>query len=434
VTYAKNQLCIALRSVGYAAMVTGAILGSAIDARAAIVEHDTLEVGVQPPDDALINREDGLDLTLSDALTYDDNIYRLSPNVTNLLVLPGIGPNPRRQDYIDTASADVNGQYSIGRQLLVGDFRVDDNLYDYNKNLDNVSTGDKVAWYWNAVGVLTGQVGADYYRGLAGFVNASVYARNIITTNDYYVTGRYQVGPKWGLYTGALESSSNLSNSLTQGNDTHTKSVDFGTDYALGQNDILGWEYRYTDARYPTSVALNDDYREENARMYARYELSEKTSFDASAGWLVRHYPDATIQSFSGYIWRIAVRWEPTEKLLLELDGWRNLQAYVTAQSDYFVSNGGTASMQWVPREKLTVTANVSFRAEDYLGTGVESQEVGTARRDTVTSTGALVTYTPLRILILELGVTHETRGSNESQFRYTDNLIKARFAVKFGK
>jgi hypothetical protein len=421
-----------LRSGGCVAIVTSAILGGAIEAGAAIVERDTLEVGVQPPSDALINRDDGVDLTLSDALTYDDNIYRLVSGI-NLQTLPGIGPDPRRQDYINTAGAEVNGQYSIGRQILVGDFRVDDNRYDYNTNLDNVSTNDKVAWYWNAAGVLTGEVGADYSRGLASFVNAEVYSLNIITTYDYYATGRYQVGPQWGIYVGALASTSNLSNSVTQGNDSHTKSLDVGTEYALGQNDILGWEYRYTDARYPNSSVINDDYREDNARMYARYQFSEKTSFDASAGWLERHYPDATIQSFSGFVWRIAARWQPTEKLLLELDGWRNLQAYVTAQSDYYVANGGSASMQWVPREKITVSANVSYQSEDYLGTGTGNQDLGAARRDTVTSAGALINYTPIKILILELGITHEVRGSNESQFQYTDNLIKARFAFKFG-
>jgi hypothetical protein len=418
---------------GRRAALAGACVLCAVTSRAAIVEHDALEVGVAPPDDALINRDDGFNILVSDLLTYDDNLYRLPPTLTNLAVLPGIGTGARRQDYFDTASLEATGQYSFGRQIIVGDFRIDDNRYDHNKDLDNVSGADKLVWYWSAASLFSGQIGVDYFRSLAGFVNAEIYGRDVIETTDYYATGRYQIGPRWAIFAGLLQSGTTLSEPQLQGNDNHARSVDLGTDYTLAENDTIGWEYRFTDERFPLGVVANNDFREDNARVYIRYQLTEKTSIDGSAGYLKREYANPAIESFSGYTWKVGFHWKPTEKILMELDGSRNLSAYVTAESEYFVSNGARLSLQWVPTEKITVAPNFAYYTQNYVGVGPNAPLPGTAaRRDTLTQAGVTIDYTPFAFLILELGYSHEKRGSNEPVDIYGDNLIKAKFTFKY--
>jgi len=113
-------------------------------ANAAIGEHDMLEVGLAPPGDYLTDREDGFEVLGSDTWSYDDNIYRLSPGITDLAGLPGVAPGAVREDHIDTASARLDGQWSSGRQIVVGDFNIDDNRYNSNKNFYIVSGLDKL--------------------------------------------------------------------------------------------------------------------------------------------------------------------------------------------------------------------------------------------------------------------------------------------------
>jgi len=280
--------------------------------------------------------------------------------------------------------------------------------------------------------VFSGQVGANYSKSLASFVNSTEYARNVVEATSYYATGRYQVGPRWAMFGGVLETGATLTEAASQANDNHTKSVDFGTDYATGGRNTLGWEYRYTDARYPLGSARNEDYREDTWRAFERFTLSEKTELDVSGGYLKRDYANTTIDSFSGYIWRAGADWHPTDKFQLQAAGWRNLQAYVVAQSDYYVANGGSIATRWDTTEKIYLTVDFSYQAQDYIGVG-ETDITQGSRRDKVTSALVSVDYAPFRFLFLTLGYRHENRGSNETLFRYNDNIIDARFIVRFG-
>lgn len=397
---------------------------------AAIVDGDPLEVAVAAPTDAVKFKNDSFEPFAAEAISYDDNIYRLSPEVTNLRALTGIGPDASRQDRIDTVSAGVDGLWNPGRQTVALDLRVDDNRFAANSNLDNISNNDKLIWNWNVGSVLSGQLGAAYTSGLISFVNSTDYARDIYAETDYFGAGRYQLGPRWAIFGGVLDSATTLSDPALQLNDSHAKSIHVGSEYASGDKDSLGVEYRYTDARYPLGTALNSDYREDTARFVVRHAFSDKTNIDANVGVLKRDYADPAIGNFSGDVWRLSAKWQPTEKMQVQAEGWRNLQAYVTAQSDYYVAKGERISPQWAASEKITVALALGFEDQKYIGVA-ESELSQASRHDTVTTSQATVKYTPLSFLIFDFGYAYEKRTSNQSLFHYNDNVLSARVTVK---
>jgi hypothetical protein len=399
-------------------------------ARAAIVNGDPLEVAIAPPVDAVKFKENTFEVSAADTYSYDDNIYRLAPSVTNLQSLAGIGPHAARQDHINTVTLAGDGAWNFGRQTFVADLRADDNRYNANSNLNNVSTNDKLIWNWNIGSVLSGQVGATYSNGLISFVNSPNYSRNLYAVTNYYGAGRYQIGPHWAIFGGVLQSGTTLSAPALRANDLHTKSVAFGSEFATSENDNLGAEYRYTDARYPLGTALNNDYRENTGRFVVRHAFSEKTKIDANFGFLKRSYASATIASFSGDVWRLGVRWKPTEKMQFEVDGWRNLQAYVTAQSDYFVSRGESISLRWSVTEKIVVSGTFTYESQKYIGGGANQLLLG-ARRDSLNTPLAGIKYTPFEFLVFDLGYAYEKRNSNISNFQYNDQVISAKVTVK---
>jgi hypothetical protein len=126
------------------------------------------------------------------------------------------------------------------------------------------------------------------------------------------------------------------------------------------------------------------------------------------------------------------VNWQPTEKLQFTLDGWRNLQAYVTTQSDYYVSKGAKIAPIWIPSEKISVNAVASFEDQDYIGIGANEISQGT-RRDKLTSFGTTVKYTPFKFVVFDFGYAHERHDSNEPRFAFTDNVLSLRVTVKEG-
>ena len=405
---------------------------------AAIIPGDPIELAVAPrpdvPDVVLNDNGDplvnGIGIFASDQYSYDDNIYRLPGYLTDLSSLGGIGANASRSDRINTASAGADGQWTVGRQNIAVDLAVNDNRYDTNSDLNNVSSNGKVAWNWDVGSALSGQAGATYSRQLISFVNAPSYGRILNDSEQYWGAGRFQLGPHWGIFGGVMEQVSTLSEATLVGNDLHAKSVAIGADLATSELNKIGAEYRYTDATYPHQLSVNDDYREDAARVILARNLSDKTTIDASVGFLKRDYADFGIESFSGVVYSLTGTWQPTEKLQLKLDGWRNLQAYVTTQSDYFVSKGVRLEPIWSLSEKINIDVNAGIEGQSFIGTGLEEAAEGD-RRDTLTTFGSDIKYKPIKFVILEFGYSYERHASNEARYGFNDNTFSLKVTVR---
>jgi exopolysaccharide biosynthesis operon protein EpsL len=414
-----------------------AALGGVFDYR------DALDLAVATPDEQQAQqRTDRLNLYVGNDFSYDDNLYRLPSSVTDLAVLPGIGSNPTRSDYIDSVTAGLNSEWLIGnRQSVDLDLRADDNRYFRNTNLDNISSNDHAAWNWGLGSALSGAVGADYSQVLGGFVNTGAYARDIVVKSDYFASLRYQIGPRWGLFGGIMDENYKLTDANETFNDSKSKAVDIGADYTTNAANRIGFDYRYTDDRSPNAALLNGvtfdpDYREDRARFLLHYAPSEKTAIDASGGYLRREYPSAAIGSFSGEIWRVSFQWQPTAKIQLVAGTWRQLTADLTAQTDYYVSRGETLAPVWTVSEKVAFTLSVTQENQDYVGSnpvGVNPVEVQSiARHDVVTTESANMVYTFSRALSLSVTAGHEKRDSNDAGFEYNDFRADANITYKF--
>lgn len=433
------------------AMAACASMSSTMVFAIAIPDYrDTLDRAVAIPDamdqvdpTQLQNRFDPF---VADDVAYDSNIYRLPTQFTDLSSLAGIGRGATRGETDNSASAGVDAEWLPGnRQTIDLDVRVDDNRYFHNTDLDNISSTDRLVWNWGLGSVLSGQVGADYTRQLAGFLNTVIYSRNSLEEAEYFASGRYQIGPRWAIFGGVLDSTFNFTNVAIDYNNSRNKNVEFGADYQTEAGNRLGADYRYTDARYPNSILLNDatfdpDNRQDRIRLLGRYIISDKTLIDASVGYLRRTYPNETLAGFSGEIWRASFQWQATPKTQLVVGTWQDLDVDLTAQTDYFVSKGVNIEPIWTASEKLAFSLTVSRELHDYVGanpTGDNSAAAAAvlltqSRRDTVTSeTGGMV-YTPTSSITVTVNATHEVRGSNTEEFRYNDNRGDAGINFKF--
>jgi outer membrane protein W len=432
----KGRTMALLMGLSSASLIGRAAYAATIDYR------DTLDLAVAAPDqiDPAL-RTDRLNLSVGDSFNYDSNVFRLPTN-ESLVGLPGIGNNPSRSDYTNTATAGLSAEYLVGqRQSFDFDLGASDNQYIHNTDLNNVSSTDKIAWNWGLGSALSGQVGADYLRQLAGFVNTQLYSRDILQREEYFASSRLAVGPRWTVFGGILGSKYNLSNQQEVFNNSTAKAVDLGFDFLTNAENLVGFDYRYTDSRSPNAAELNGivfdpDYREDRARLLVKYALTDKTTIDASAGYQRRQYPSTAIGSFSGEIWRATLLWQPTAKTQLFASTWQNLAADFTAQTDYFRSRGVTVSPIWTASEKIVLSADLSYEHQDYLGSNppgntlVEVQTV--ARRDNINSQGATLTYTPIGPLNFTFTLAHEHRETNDTIFGYNDVRASAGVVWKF--
>jgi exopolysaccharide biosynthesis operon protein EpsL len=378
----------------------------------------------------------GFDVFVADQLTYDSNLYRLPSYITDVTAL--VGRNASRADHINTASLGADGRWSLGRQRFDADVRVDDNWFSGNSSLNNKSGTGKFLWTWRVGSLLSGQLGGDYTRSLAGFAYTGFLGRDVVDSWEYFGTARYQLGPHWAAFGGINEADSSHGASLERVNDLRTKSGNAGVEYATNVNDSFALEYRYTDGSYPqnyivlNAASFDRDYRDESTRFLVKYALTEKTSLNASAGYLKRDYRNATsIGAFSGDIWRLSVQWQPSEKTQLNFAAWHDLAAFLYAQSDYFVQKAERISAVWVATEKLTFSTALTISDQDYIGSSLSSLTLG-SRHDRVTSEQTSIVYTPRRALSINVSYRYEQRTSNQPQYKYNDNLVTAGLTYQF--
>jgi glycosyltransferase involved in cell wall biosynthesis len=403
-----------------------------------VANNDTLEKAVQPPEATLGQEGNNLGYFVGAQTAYDTNLFRL-PNGADLATI--VGPRASREDHIDTGSLGLDGIWTLGKQIVTLDVRADYNRFLRNDNLNNFSSNDALKWNWAFGSRLSGAVGADYVRTLGGFYNTNNYQRDMVNVTETFGSARFVVGPHVALFGGVLYTDVSLSQPALKVNDNKRKAVDLGLEYALGAASSVDFDYRYTDARYShtsflNGVAFDPDYRDDTARVTFRDALSEKTHIEALVGYLKRTYPSTAIGAFSGNIWRVSLDWKPTDKTDLLVAASRDLQADLSAQSDYFVSKAVSVSPTWTPTEKISVALVLARDTQDFIGVNEFVATVG-SRHDSINSGQLNVLYSPFvftqsRSLTFNFSYRTERRKSDQANLSYADNLAKAGVTFKF--
>jgi hypothetical protein len=366
-----------------------------------------------------------LDFYVADQFTYDDNLYRLPPHSDIPL---SAGPQATRADSFNSLTLGGDGRWFSANQAFGLNFRADDNRYTHNDSLDNVSGKGNLEWDWRLSTLWSGQVGASYYRALANFANTGFYARDVVEREDYFGSVRYQVGPHWAVYGGFIGADTSQTAVPEQLFNFHSNAGNAGIELATSSQNTIALDYRYTDATFPqdfllAGVPFNQDYREDTARVVVKYVFTAATELDASAGYLKRDYPVSRFATFSGDIWRAALQWQPTDSLQWVLTGWRQLSAYVDAESDYFVSNGVSIAPVWTALPSLTLSLTISRENHDYLSSS-PSDVTFAQRHDKLTSALGKAIYNPTDSLGFNLTGRYDKRKSNLASVGYDDRFV----------
>jgi Putative beta-barrel porin 2 len=411
----SNRVCgPGLRLAGAAAVLSFGCSGAAFSAVDIYEPRDTLDAAVAGPAFMAGSDANAFTVSLADHQYYDSNVFRFP---TGTPVTTFVAPDASRSDTINSPQAGLAGQWGLGRQIFDVSVNVQENHFFDNTYLSNLSTDDHAVWNWGVGGVLTGQVGASYLRDLVSFVNNASFERTIYSQQQYYGSARYQVGPHWVLYGGLMDNVASVSQANS--NDSRSKAVDLGAELATDAMSTFGIDYRYTDARYPNSVVLDNvvfdpDWREDRLRFLLKRPVTEKTTIDLSVGYLRRDYANSLIGSFSGPVWRIIGGWQPTEKTQLIVTTWRNLQAYLTDQSNYFRGTGVSLSPTWLPTERITLTLTGSRETQSYIGSS-DIANTQPSRHDTLNVAIASIGFAATRSLSFDASFRHEQRSSNGS-------------------
>ena len=377
---------------------------------------------------------DAFRFQLSQTMMQDSNLYRL-PADLDARTLSSDG-NATRDDLVSRTSASADGGWQFGRQDVEMSVNADENRYARNDSLDNTSGNARADWNWQLASDWSGQLGGSYGRSLSGFTNSRFLARDVLETDDYHGTVRYQVTPHWNLNGQGRVANGSHDTTSRQSDDFDSQTTAFGAGYLSGRGDQFGLEYRRTATSFPNETpgpALFESrrYIDRAANFNLQYAFTVKTSLQGSVGYVWRHYPEGVLGDFAGATWNASLHWEPRSKTRVTLSQWRELNAYLDAESSHFESRGTRLTVAWLPGARETFAFEVSDERHDYAAFDPASFTEA-PRRDTLRSAQTTFTWQPNERLAIDLAYAFERRDSNRALYDYDDRVATASLRLIF--
>jgi len=370
---------------------------------------------------------------LADQLIYSDNLFRLSE--AQPIADEFVAQGAEREDYANRISAGLRAKVDNSRQSFALDLRGSDVQFRHADYLDHTAGHADLQWRWQFGNAWSGKITGEYDHALASLANYRYFGRDIVDTYAYSGELEYRIGARWALSAGGRAARTTHSAEDRRLNDFESEAATLTLAYITPSENRLALEYRYTAAKFPREALATSltspQYDESIARLRLHYAFSRKTSLEASAGYLRRDSESLRSIEFSGTIGRVSLEWQPREQFGLSISAWHELRAYVDAESDYFLSDGFAAGPIWKPLRKLSVRLLYSYEDQDYVGNPALASS-DAERRDRVRSARAIVSYHPVRNLLLNLSWVRESRSSNRELQGFEAELAGAEVRLLF--
>jgi hypothetical protein len=378
---------------------------------------------------------DTYDVWVAGQEQYDSNLYRLPPGSN---AATQVAPNASLSDEISTASLGGDGQWEKGKQVVELNLRADENLFARNTQLNNTSGYANLLWNWQVGSRFSGDAAVEYNHALASFAESLYLGRDLTDTFQYYADARYQLTPSWALFGGVNDLNVTHSLAVAQYNDFHQKSGDAGIELAMGIEDTLRLEYRYTDADFPPNrvldlgdISFTPDYRENLTELLFNFGLTDKTKIDGYVGYRTRRFTLTSVDGFSKPVGRLELNWAPTEKTDLIFAGWHEVHSYLLSETDYFVSNGGSVAPAWNATEKIKLSVLASYEHQSFIGESATVLLTGPLTAKITTEQASMI-YSPRDSWIFNLAVNHQKRAANQLFYQFDDQLVTGSVLFKF--
>ena len=380
---------------------------------------------------------------VGDQLIYEDNLFRLPEPAQRD---PSQLPVEDTEDYVNQLSAGVRARMHMGQQTLALAARVDDVQFRNNDQLDHTGGLARLDFDWQVGSRLSGRLLGDYQRSLASYTNYRFFDRDIVDAWSGELQTRVRVGPRIALLASARSRRTDHSDSNRRSENFESDSGTAGIELILSSTDRIILEYRYLEGDFPDTFAPGSpeardrSYEETLANLRLQYEISSKLHLRGNVGNLEREYPTGSLaEDYSGVVWKATLDWEPRRKLGFELSAWRDLKAYVDAESNYFEAVGASFGPTWKPSEKLDLALEYLYEEQDYIGSLTLSSlpvdpvfEQDPGREDEIDVARFRASYSPREFIELDLTLAYTDRSSNRPSRIYDAQAAGFAFRVVF--
>ena len=372
--------------------------------------------------------KDRVEVFAAENVTYDSNVFRISPDVDPRTVVGEDG----RSDWISSTQLGVSLDLPYSLQRFQANYTWFANRYDRFSELNFNGHTARAAWLWSVTPHLTGDLGYTDSRTLANFANKLFSReRDILRTKQGFADAVWFPVASWRLHAGAASVDQRHDDPLQRFNDIQTATGVAGVSYVTAADDRAGVEARTEHGRTPhdelRGTSLDPGYRQNSLGVVVHWIATGHSTIDGRVDYVRRDYDQPAARDFSGPTARLAHTWTPTGKLTVLTSIYRDIGPIADVQSGALVLIKGVAvKPSWAVTDKVTLTGDAEYNVWNYRNDVLIGDYTHRVR-----TFGVGVSYRPTQKILLQGGYAHEMRTSTVPLADYKDDVanILARFS-----
>lgn len=354
---------------------------------------------------------------VSYARYYDSNLYRLAESEYSLV--------PQLSDQYGVLSAGVNVNWKPGRQQILASASKNQVRFARNTQLDYDGSDYQLKWNWRLGNHWSGQVGATESVTQSSFSDVGIQFNNQVTRENQFANADWQFHPRWNVGLGAATNTATNSTypqSLTDYEDT---SVSAALGYATPKGSKLRGEFRRVKGEFPNrrlpSSSVDPRYTLTEYNLLGDWNMSGKLISRAKIGYVQRENDTLSQRDFSGLAGRLSADYFPSGKTMLNWAIYREIANSDDLNATYQLSSGTSLGAAWLATSKITLRANATYENRSFQG----DPGGGGLQRDEDTLSGSLsLSYAPVRMATIDIGLQAGRRDSNMSVNDYTFHSV----------
>ncbi len=336
----------------------------------------------------------------------------------------------------------------ISRQRLSANFNWTHTRFEKFDYMNNNLKSANGNWNWFLGNRLEGNMGASYIQSLMPNT-FQPGIRAIRTEQIQFINGAWHFHPSWRLngeytrYDLNVNSSLEIMRFLARTEDR----FEGGIDYVTASKNTIGVLFRNVLGNFtnPPQQSSNFDYDQKEVLTKINWIVSAKSRFLWTGGWVERKNDELTQRDFSGFNARLAYTWQPTDKLGLTINGWRQTGSPQNLTASFSLNTGASIVPSWNITEKVRFEGDLSYETRSFkrLPTSAFSSDPDapinpeialTGKHNTFRNAAVKLIYSPYLGLQISATAYHSDLDSDAIRGGFNSNGVNVNLQYIYGK
>lgn len=361
-------------------------------------------------------------------LTADDNMMRIRDHLN-----PSFITDVRIRDLITQGKlADISQRFTggvlfektISRQRLSADLNWTYNKFERFHAINNDLKNFKGNWNWFLGNRLEGNMGASYMQSLMPFI-FQPGTKTIRTEQTQFINAAWRFHPSWSLNGEYTRYDLNTDNKDVPRMRFLSRTEDrfeAGIDYITASKNTVGLLFRNilgdftnpalslngTPVLQPNGLPVDNGYDQKEALTRINWVVSPQSRFLWTGGWVERKNKSFHERDFSGFNARMIYHWQPTDKIGLTINGWRQTGSPQNLTASFSLNTGVSVVPSWNITQKVKLEGDFSYETRKFSRFALFTDPIlATGRNNTFRNATLRLIYSPYRGLQLSTSIYH---------------------------